>query len=243
VLPELLPWLAVLCLLMLKANRTAKAWWIWVPLAGVAVSEVAARALIEFVPSEILNLFCLTFDSLGFGIAGAWLLAPLLNHRLRFLVFLKMLGAVLAMSGLVYLAQDWDEPGLGMGFLVFVGACVLAAVTGLNLAGLVCRRQYRPISVMLWVLVFIAAVWFVISVPFFVFAMVMSGGGRQWMEFGVAILIFCGLTFGMMLPFLVLAFANGWFHERIKQLLHLGVAANPPPIPDAPPVLNEGTQI
>ncbi len=35
-MPPLLPWLAILALLALKSNRGWSAWWIWLPLAGLA---------------------------------------------------------------------------------------------------------------------------------------------------------------------------------------------------------------
>jgi hypothetical protein len=37
-----------------------------------------------------------------------------------------------------------------------------------------------------------------------------------------------GITFGVMLPFLVLSFANNLYRERLKGLLHLGGAEAPP---------------
>ena len=235
-LPELLPWLAVLSLLMLKPNRTAHTWWVWLPLVCLATSETIARTLLGSIPSEVRDIFCQTFNSLGFGIAAVWLLTPFLGHRLRFLVFLKMLGAMVAISAMAYLArQDWQEPGLAIGFLVYVGVCVSVAVTGLSLAGLICRRQYRPFALTLWAAVFIMALWLVISAPFFVIALVSSGGEAPWLEFVGFILAFAALTFGVILPFLVLAFANGFFRERLKQLFHLGEATCPPPILAAPP--------
>ena len=41
-MPQFLPWLAILALLLLKPNRCASAWWIWVPLACVAGVACAA---------------------------------------------------------------------------------------------------------------------------------------------------------------------------------------------------------
>jgi len=113
-------------------------------------------------------------------------------------------------------------------------------VAALNLAGWLCRRQYRPAGLTLWLVVFIAALWVLISAPFFVFAVVASGGG-EWLEFLQAILAFVGLTFAMLLPFLVLAFAIGLYRERLKELLHLS-AATPPPVL-APPLPGTGPAI
>jgi len=232
----LVPWLAVLCLLMLKPNRTARGWWVWVPLAFLAASEFAVNALPGFIPSQVLDIFGQMFSALGFGIASVWLLATFLSHRLRILAFLKMLAAALVVTVLVYLVrQDWDEPFLVMGFLIYVGICVLVVITALSLAGLVCRRQYRPFGLMLWVFVFITALWFVISAPFFVIALVASRGALPWREFFQMLVAFAGVTFGIVLPFLLLAFANGLFRERLKLLLHLSAAPTPPPVVAIPP--------
>ena len=48
-----------------------------------------------------------------------------------------------------------------------------------------------------------------------------------------------GITFGVLLPFLVLSFANGFYRERLKGLLHLGGAAAPPVITPPPPAVAE----
>jgi hypothetical protein len=39
-----------------------------------------------------------------------------------------------------------------------------------------------------------------------------------------------GITFGTLLPFLLLSFASGFYRERLKDLLHLGGATAPPVI-------------
>jgi hypothetical protein len=43
-----------------------------------------------------------------------------------------------------------------------------------------------------------------------------------------------GISFGLLLPFLILSFANAFYRERLKDLLHLGREAPPPVI--APPL-------
>jgi hypothetical protein len=235
----------VLGLLLLKPNRTAQVWWIWLPLALVAASEFLARAALDFIPSQVLEIFCQLFNSLGFGIAAVWLVANWLGHRLRFLVFLKVLAAMIVMTGFCFVVrQDFSEGGLEtLGFAIYGGVCVLIATVALSLAGLLCRRRYRPVALTLWLAVGIAAILLAITTPFMAIASVASGGEAPWGEFLGGILVFAALTFGMFVPFLVLAFANGLFRERLKDLLHLR-PASPPPVPaEPPPILSAGVQV
>ena len=54
------------------------------------------------------------------------------------------------------------------------------------------------------------------------------------------VLVVSGISFGSLLPFLVLAFVNGLYRERLKGLLHLGGAV-PPPVITPPPAPVEAT--
>jgi len=230
-LPPLLPWVGVLVLLALAANRTAKAWWIWVPLLVVSAGEGMLRPWLDFIPSSVFAILCLAFNSLAFGVAGLWLLAAHLNHRLRFMVFLKMLGVVAGISALAYLVRaDWEAPEEAVGFLIFLGICVLVAVTGLGLAGWICRRRNGPVGLALWLPPILAALWVLIVSPFFLLAAA-TGSGGDWIELAQAILSFAALTYAVLLSFLVLALANGFYRQRLIALLRLSDAAAALPTP------------
>jgi hypothetical protein len=239
-LPRLLPWLGVLLLLALAANRTAKAWWIWAPLLLLTVGENAARPLLGFIPSSVFALFCLAFNSLAFGVAGVWLLAPQLNHRLRFVVFLKMLGVVAGFSAVAYLVRaDWEAPAEAVGFVVFLAICVLIAVTGLALAGLLCRGRYRPVDLTIWLAVAVAVLWLLVASPFVLLASA-AGNSGDWTELAQALLSFAGMTYAVVLSFLVLAFASGFYRLRLITLLRFSDAASALPTP--PPVFTDAPQ-
>jgi len=230
-LPRLLPWLGVLLLLALAANRTARAWWIWVPLLLLALGENALRPLLGFIPSSLFALFCLAFSSLAFGVAGVWLLAPHLIHRLRFVVYLKMVGVVAGCSAVAYLARaDWEAPAEAIGFVVFLGICVLIAVTGLALAGRLCRGRYRPVNLALWLAAAVTALWLLVASPFVLLASA-TGNSVDWIELAQVILSFAALTYAVLLSFVVLAFANGFYRLRLIALLRLSDADAASPIP------------
>jgi hypothetical protein len=53
------------------------------------------------------------------------------------------------------------------------------------------------------------------------------------LEMATAFAIFCGLSFGLLLPFLLLSFANAFYRQRLQELLQLAVPA-PPSAPQPP---------
>ena len=70
--------------------------------------------------------------------------------------------------------------------------------------------------------------------PPFILSRVASGIDPDLVMLLSAVLSATGMTFGAMLPFLILSFVNGFYRERLKGLLHLGDVAQPPRI--APPM-------
>jgi hypothetical protein len=51
--------------------------------------------------------------------------------------------------------------------------------------------------------------------------MSVTAGHDAWLQMALAWLMVSGVTFGVLLPFLVLSFANGFYRERLKELLRL----------------------
>jgi hypothetical protein len=226
----LLPWLLVLGLLLLPPNRCGQAWWIWLPIACVFAGRLALAA--SSLPDEIVG----GLDALGLGIAAVWLLAPYLARSHRFLSFLCYVPTLALTSLLVYLVrQGWEgaEAIQTVGVSLALAICGLIISVAMLLAGLQCRKHYRPGSLGLWLLVFIGAIWLLVAAPFFLLAL-LAGGGLPWSEFLLGWLVATGLCFGVLLPFLVLALANPLFRARLKALLHLERAAPPPAL--LPPI-------
>jgi hypothetical protein len=75
--------------------------------------------------------------------------------------------------------------------------------------------------------------------PFFIFSMVASSGNVPLTVLFSIVAVATGVTFGVMLPFLLLSFANNFYGERLKGLLHLGGVAAPPVITPSVPALVE----
>ena len=109
----------------------------------------------------------------------------------------------------------------------------------LSLAGLVCRGRYGWLRLSLWLMPALAVVWLLVIGPFFIISMIASGGNVPLVALLSIVAVATGVTFGVLLPFLVLSFANGFYRERLKGLLHLGGAAPPPVITPSVPALAE----
>jgi hypothetical protein len=120
---------------------------------------------------------------------------------------------------------------MALGMLVPLAISVLVVAAAVLLAGLACRGRYRPQGLYLWIFLSLLALWLVILMPFFAFAMIVSGGQLPWQEFFLMVLVLTAVSFGVLLPFLVLSSANSLFRERLKLLLHTEREAPPPVLP------------
>jgi len=233
--PQTLPWLAILALLMLKPNRCAAAWWIWVPLGCVAglASAPTALGLVEFSGSNAIVLEWAA--GLGFGVAAVWLLSSYLGwkHRLRALG--GMLLAQVVFSALAFWARGgWEEfmfeivvvEGVGMG----MGVSVLVIAVALTLAGLACRGRYGWLRLSLWLVAALGAVWLLVGGPLFQLILILLQSSESAREVFGLLGMAAGITLSVLLPFLVLSFCSGLYRERLKGLLHLGGAEAPPVI-------------
>ena len=235
-LPTLLPWLAVLLLLLLKPNRCAQAWWIWVPVACVAAAGAAFQSELSFVASSESAFLGGTVSAVGFGLAAVWLIAGYLGWKHRALAWV---GTLLALAGFSLLSFGIAQAAEGVGgetaagaVLLSVGAVVISlAVT---LTGLVCRGRYRPLRLCLWLLAALVVVWLLVIGPLFLVALVFSSGHIPALAAAGFVLSAAALSFGALLPFLILSFANAFYRTRLKDLLHLGRETTPPVL--APPM-------
>jgi hypothetical protein len=225
--PQLLPWLAILGLLTLKPNRCAGAWLIWLPLGCVIAFTLAP---LPILPAGT-DLFLDVIVALAVGLAAAWLLSDYLRRQHRLLTFLCLLLALAGFSSLAAASrQGWSlmtAESAQVGIVLAVG--VLASAVTLSLGGLICRGRYRPLGLYLWLFLSLAAIWLLIAAPFFLIALIASGGRIAWSGFFVPVLTVAMVNFATLLPFLILSSASPFFRERLKALLHVK--------PGAPPVI------
>lgn len=228
-LPVLLPWLGILLLLALRPNRTAAAWWIWIPLGCVFLVDAGMGVLLGFVPSEAVDLFRQVVRALTFGAAAVWLVAPFLGGRFRFLVFMKMLMVQAGVGLLLWmLHQDWSEFERDqMAVLLALGMLSLVVVGALCMAGFNCRHAFRPGHFLLWLLLWLLLGVALVLLPFALVATI-GQGAEVLLPFGISTLVGAGACFALLLPFLVVSLANDFHRERIRVMLRMGVVAAPP---------------
>jgi hypothetical protein len=231
VAPLLLPWLVILGLLTLKPNRCAAAWLIWLPLGCAFALSLAPPT---FLPPGT-DFFLDVIAALAIGLATVWLLSDYLKQQHRLLTFLCVLFALAGFSVLAAAAkQGWSllsVESLQIGVVLAVG--VLASALALSLAGLICRNRFRPLGLYLWLFLLLAGVWLVITVPFFLFAMIVSGGNigwNSWPEFFIPVFAVATVNYATLLSFLILSSASPFFRERLKALLNVK--------PESPPVIS-----
>jgi hypothetical protein len=216
---RVVPWLGVLALLALKSNRTPRAWWIWAPLVAVAGTCLALQ-LSEALSASLDDVLVELVTPLGFGLTAVWLLAAHLARNHRFVNFLLI--AVTLAAGAVVASLFRVDPGtLWTMIPLSISAVMLAGA--LTLAGLICRRAHGAFRLATWSLGTVFALWSLLLGPFFL----VSARAQDWSELLSAVAIMTGLCFGVLLPFLALAFAQPFYRLRLNALLRLEVS---PPV-------------
>jgi hypothetical protein len=235
-LPVFLPWLAVLGFLALPSNRNTKAWFVLVPLLCVVMPLQFSQSLLGLLPSSGFQLVADAPIYLAFGLAAVWLLADHIVRNHRFVTFLCTMVIMGVVGILAYAArQDWSESqgGEALALLVMLAFASLVIPLAMLFTGLLCKRNYSFVKVLVCLGGFLCAIWFVMTAPFFVIACLSSGGRIPVMEFFLPIGGVSIASLGLMLPFLLLSAFNSLYADRLKALLHV----LPPASPEVPPAM------
>ena len=221
----------MLLLLIPKRNRSLQALWLAAPLAfSLAIVSLlwAITGIRSDAPDGLFGILCAVL----FGLAATWLLSPYLKRRGRFLTFLGVLATMELFSLATCAAAQSPDRDSNLGYILIGGAVVaLLLSVAINLAGWSCRRQYDRRRFWLRLILWITTGWLAV---FVVMSMIEKPG--PLLEMATAFAIFCAVSFGLLLPFLLLSFANAFYRERLKELLRLADAAPRSALqPPAPP--------
>jgi hypothetical protein len=164
-----------------------------------------------------------------FGLAAVWLLSPYLKARERWVTFLRVLATLAAFSFFTFAVEQSPE-GDGGSADILMGVAVFGLVLGLalNLAGWSCRRRYDWRRLSLWLILWLMAGW---VAAFVVVSVIVRPG--PLVEMATTLLIVSAVSFGVLLPFLLLSFTNAFYRARLHEVLRLAEPA-PPPAPQPP---------
>jgi hypothetical protein len=241
VLPLLLPWLVVLGLLGLPSNRTARAWWIWAPLVVLALFGAGLEAATDAANNEELGYMVQTACAAAFGLAVVWLLGAGLARLGRALSIVLMALAFAAVSLLAFVVspmweQLWDlrryEPTILLYLLLFWIAGGLVYAGGLNLTGWMCRKQFSCFRVLLRLPFWLWVMWVVAGSLLGCVMTFVLNDNFEWIGILFVPLVLALVSFGMILPYLILSFTSSFYRERLKCLLRLPTIESSPAAPD-----------
>ena len=217
-LPQLLPWLIILALLALRPNRCAQAWWIWLPLAVVLAGRTVLERWKWPIPSELVVAIGDTAYTLAFGLAAVWCLAGCVRWQHRGLTFLGF-GAVLALISFVAAtALTWNGGDTSEATLVLTLLSVLAiSLTG-GLSGWLCRKRSGLLRISVCYAVVLPVCWAAVLLPQY-FSAITQTESVGLIVYLTAVGWGAVLSLALWLPFLVLAFANSFYRQRLEGLL------------------------
>jgi hypothetical protein len=231
-LPYLLPWLALALLQVCPGNRGWTSGWVWLPLGLLVGFGCYAPSLFTFMPAAPLDAFSEIFQALAFGVAAVWLAGHYLARGSRFVGFAGTFGLLIGFSVLAFaVRQDWDAPEVAVS-LVLMGVFTTAFSLALSLAGYICRGRYGPPRLTLWMLAGHLVVMGIAGFPFLLLTLAVSRQQAlmQGLAFLAAVLLMALVSFLILLPFLLLAYASPFYRERLQRLLHLEAGQDKPPI-------------
>lgn len=222
-LPRLLPWVGLLCLLLLRPNRAGSALWVVAPLAAILAARWVLRTVATGFLDDLLDVLLDASGALSFGLAAGWLVAGNLQWKHRFVAFAGFLGVVVPVSLVVFLlGQGFEFAGLDRVqriLLLLVSGGVLAVA--MSVTGWLARGRYSPAGLCLGLAVVLGMLWALIFIPFLVMAK-LSGAESVFGQMFLGWLVMVVFSLVNLLPFLLLTFWCGYYRERIKGFLHLG---------------------
>ncbi len=216
--PRLLPWLAIFGLCLLRPNRRFQAWLVWLPLLAVAalgvgfarwsgIDDEGFRVLAQRLPT-----------ALAFGWAAALLLAGSGSARRGPFMFLLLALGIFSVLSLAT-GHEWS----GEMFMQFISPAalefiVLSVVGALSFAARSMSRRFTMPRLFGWFALGSLVVWLAAGIPLVMLSVLANVQALT----GVAGLVgFCWcISFGVTLPFLVLAAAAPEYRQRLQQLVH-----------------------
>jgi hypothetical protein len=228
-LPLSLFFILILLLVFVRANRTPRAWLIFVPLLIVNLLWSIFLKVLG-AGSVQTSFFSVLFHSYTVGIASLWLLGHKIANRRRFATFLLAL-AIMAVAGLIGIVSYGmtDFSGEGLSILMCLGVLSLTILLGFVLSGRMCRNRYSNLRFMLWLALWCEVVCVASMLVFFSIAIAIYRSSISLseilFEFFPAALIFGLCAYVIILPYVILAFRSSFYRQRFYDCFHLQAVA------------------
>ncbi len=234
-LAPLVPWLVVLGLLGLRANRRRAAWLVLLPPLALSLIFSQVIPLLP-APGEAFIFFEFILMTLALGLAAWWLL---LGGEVR-VGWLHRLMAALAGMALAGLAAFYGYFGTWVRelnqFSILLGICAGAMLVAVFITGWRARRTARTgtLRLALGVGFYLMLAMLLGMLGFFaVMMMIEPQVASRWQQILPQMLVM-GLVFGLLLnlivqPFMLLAGLNGFWRERARRVFGLDPLALPQP--------------
>lgn len=113
---------------------------------------------------------------------------------------------------------------------------------GLNLTGWMCRKQFSCFRVLLRLPFWLWVMWVVAGSLLGCVMTFVLKDNFEWMGILVVPIVLALVSFGMILPYLILSFACSFYRERLKTLLRLPTIESSPAAPMPPPVVESSSR-
>jgi hypothetical protein len=226
--PRLALWvLLVLAIVLVKANRNARALLILVPLLVVNLLWLGLRKVVGF-PSSSIAAFDQLIVSLTLSITVLWLLAHKLDKGNRFVTFLLAFGVMAALGLLAavsYSGLEFTKETVMLAILFAVLA--VAMLVPFALAGWSCRRRYTGVVFMLWLLVWTVAAGVATVLAYVAIVVIVATISGFSPHFSISMLapvLVTGVVVGLCLyvidvPYMLLVLCTPFFRERFYACL------------------------
>lgn len=220
--PAFAAWMAfVLALSIPKSNHNRRVLLIFIPIIIVNVLWLAFKRIAS-VPTDSAVQFDTVVQSMALGTAVLWLIGGYfssLQGSARFLLSFVTVVLVAGMGVLSYCAEFSHETFLFLTLFAILTVTLLAAIT---VTRAVCKARFRPTRFMLWLALWMLLGGIVAMCGFYIAGSYIMSSGPSMSNISqtLVMIIVAGpiLGFGLYLlnlPFMILGFANPFFHERL----------------------------
>lgn len=213
-----LPWLLlVLTFILLKENRTPQAFWILMPIVLWRLAWMLFASLMH-IPSQAGAIFVSLIDCLLIALAINGLLAQRIGNRNRFATWLLGWGVFAVVYGAVVVNLGFGSDTVQAS--IIMGITAAALMIGFALAGLLCRRKWRPVRFSLWLVLWL---WVLSAVSFLSVMLVVAAINNfsiagELLQVLIVSLVFTAIMAIGLLPFEILFFKNSFWRKRFEAL-------------------------